>query len=138
MTEFVDSNILVYSHDSQAGEKGAVARDLLRRLWLDRAGALSVQVLQEFVVVSTTKVPSPIDLPTAARIVSTYSVWQAHAPRADDVLAAIDIQDLYGISFWDAMIVCSAAQLRCDILWTEDLNPGQLYQGVLARSPFLA
>lgn len=136
MTEFVDSNILVYSHDSEAGDKGDVARSLLTRLWRERAGALSVQVLQEFVVVSTTKVPSPIDIDIAARVVAVYASWPTHEPNSDDVLAAMEIVRRYDISFWDAMIVQSATRLGCDVLCTEDLNPGQVYQGIRAENPF--
>jgi len=136
LTEFLDSNVLVYSHDSSAGAKGEAARSLLARLWQEHAGAISVQVLQEFVVVATTKVPSPIDLDTAARIVTAYGAWPTHEPSADDVVAAIELVRRYGISFWDSMIVRSASRLGCEVLWTEDLNPGQIYDGVRAEDPF--
>ncbi|MEX2458799.1 MAG: PIN domain-containing protein [Actinomycetota bacterium] len=138
MTEFVDSNVLVYSHDSAAGARGETARSLLARLWREQAGAVSVQVLQEFVVVATTKVPSPIDLDTASRIVTAYAAWPTHEPSTDDVVAAIELVRRYRISFWDSMIVRSAARLGCDVLWTEDLNPGQVYDGVRVEDPFAA
>ena len=60
------------------------------------------------------------------------------APSADDVLAAIAIQQQSALSFWDAMIVRAAAETQCDVLWTEDLNDGQVIRGVRIRNPFLA
>jgi predicted nucleic acid-binding protein len=59
------------------------------------------------------------------------------APTADDVLAAISLSKNAQLSFWDAMIVHSAAESECGLLWTEDLNHGQIVQGVEIRNPFL-
>jgi len=59
-----------------------------------------------------------------------------HVPAADDVLGAIGIHQRTGISFWDAMIVRSAAEMGCTGLYSEDLNAGQEYSGVLAENPF--
>jgi predicted nucleic acid-binding protein len=64
------------------------------------------------------------------------SSWRVHIAEVQDVLDAIEIQKRYQISFWDAMIVRSAAQLNCEIIWSEDLNPGQMYEGVQVVNPF--
>ena len=61
-----------------------------------------------------------------------------HVPAADDILAAIGIHQRTGISFWDAMIVRSAAALGCDTILSEDLNAGQRYDGVLVVDPFVS
>jgi predicted nucleic acid-binding protein len=135
--QFVDTNILVYAHDVTAGDKHAVARALVERLWETREGCLSVQVLQELFVTTTRKIPKPLDVPAAAEIIDDLAHWHVHSPAADDVLAAIEIQQRIGTSFWDAMILRSARELECQILYSEDLNPGQDYDGVLLRNPFL-
>ena len=136
--QFVDTNILVYAYDVTAGDKHAVARALVEELWDTRQGCLSVQVLQEFFVTTTRKIPKPIDVSEAARIIDDFAHWHVHAPVAGDVLAAIDIHQRTGTSFWDAMILHSAKELECQILHSEDLNPGQKYDGVvLLRNPFL-
>lgn len=132
---FVDTNVLVYAHDGTAGTKGRRARELVQDLWRTGEGCLSVQVLQELFVTLTLKVPRPLDVDGAALIVSDFSSWRTHAPNASDVLAAIDIHRLSGISFWDAMIVRSAAKLACPVLYSEDLNEG-LYEGVRVIDPF--
>ncbi len=134
---FVDTNILVYAYDETAGQKRDRARFLLAELWESGEGCLSVQVLQEFFVTVTRKVPKPLDAASAAAIIADLSHWRVHSPGADDVLSAIDSHRSQDISFWDAMIVCSAASLGCGILYSEDLNPGQQYEGVRVRNPFL-
>ena len=133
---FVDTNVLVYAHDGTAGTKGRRARELVQDLWRTGEGCLSVQVLQELFVTLTRKVPLPLEVDGAAVIVSDFSAWRTHAPRASDVMEAIDIHRLSGISFWDAMIVRSAAKLACPVLYSEDLNEGQIYEGVRVIDPF--
>ena len=134
--QFIDTTILIYAHDVSAGRKHLRASELLRDLWQSGEGCLSVQVLQEFYVNVTRKVAKPLAIETAAQIVADLSVWEVHSPRAEDVLYAIRLQERYRVSFWDAMILVSAIQLGCGILWSEDLNPGQVYDQVEVQSPF--
>jgi predicted nucleic acid-binding protein len=136
--QFVDTNVFVYAHDVTAGDKHIRARALLEGLWVTREGCLSVQVLQEFFVTTTRKIPKPLDAAAAARIIDDLAHWHVHAPSAADVLAAIDLHQRTGASFWDAMILRSAKELGCETLHSEDLNPGQAYEGVQVRNPFLA
>ena len=56
MRVLVDTNVLIYAHDRSAGSKHDQARLLLRGLWENRTGCLSIQVLQEFYVNVTRKV----------------------------------------------------------------------------------
>jgi len=132
---FVDTNILVYAHDESAGGKCDQARAVVAQLWDSRDGCLSVQVLQEFFVTVTRKIAKPLALDTAKEIVADLSSWYVHAPAADDVLAAVSIHQSTGISFWDAMIVRSAAEIGCTLLYSEDLNPGREYAGVRVENP---
>ena len=133
---FVDTNILLYAHDDSAGGKRDQARALVEQLWESRDGCLSVQVLQEFFVNVTRKIAKPLDAATAKEIVADFSRWYLHVPAADDVLAAIGIHQRTGISFWDAMIVRSAAEIGCAVLYSEDLSAGQEYSGVRVENPF--
>ena len=97
---------------------------------------MSVQVLQEFFRVVTRKLYPPMSAEEARVIVADLAKWPCHRPGGADVLAAIDLQEELKISFWDAMILNSARQMGCSVLWTEDLNDGQRYAGVLVRDPF--
>ncbi|AFZ34874.1 PilT protein domain protein [Stanieria cyanosphaera PCC 7437] len=134
--EFVDTNVLVYAYDRSAGKKHLLASNLIKKLWQTRQGCLSVQVLQEFYVTVTRKVSQPLAWQEASEIIRNLSVWQVHSPQTDDILDAIRIQNRYGISFWDSMIVVSAVTMNCQIIWTEDLNSGQLYEQLLVQNPF--
>ncbi len=133
--QFVDTNVLIYAYDRSAGEKHARAQALVVDLWRVRRGCLSVQVLQEFYVVGARKLVEiePADLRV---ILADLALWQVHAPTATDVLGAVDLHERYQVSFWDAMILQSAARLGCAIVWSEDLNAGQEYQGVRVFNPF--
>lgn len=133
---FTDTSILVYAHDVTAGPKRDVAGVLVERLWESGRGCVSIQVLQELFVTMTRKLPHPLDADAATNAAEDFARWTVHAPGTEDVLAAIRLHDRYRISFWDAMIVQSAAQLGCDLLYSEDLNAGQRYDGVLVVDPF--
>jgi predicted nucleic acid-binding protein len=134
--EFVDANVLVYAFDSSAGAKQEAAAELVARLWESGAGCLSVQVLQEFFVTVTRKVPRPLSVDGAADRIREFATWKVFAPTAADVLHAIVLHKQAKLSFWDAMVVQAAAQSGCDVLWTEDLSDGQLVRGVRVRNPF--
>jgi predicted nucleic acid-binding protein len=134
--EFVDANVLVYAFDSSAGRKQHDAQTLLERLWENGNGCVSVQVLQEFFVTVTKKVARPLPVEEAKARVREFAAWRVFAPTADDVLDAIGLHAQAKIAFWDAMIVIAAADSGCDVLWTEDLNDGQLLHGVAVRNPF--
>jgi predicted nucleic acid-binding protein len=134
--QFIDTNILIYAHDRSAGDKHVRAQDLIHGLWQSGEGCLSIQVLQEFYVNVTQKVAKPLAPAVASRLVSDLGVWRVHRPGVEDILDAIRLQQRYQLSFWDAMIVASAIQLRCQSIWSEDLNPGQDYGGVRVVNPF--
>jgi len=134
--QFVDTNILVYAHDQSAGSKHERARELIEELWESHLGCLSIQVLQELYVVATQKIAKPLDHEIAARILRNLTRWHIHAPIAEDVLGAIGLQQRYRVSFWDAMVLWSAQQLGCNILWSEDLSAGQEYGDLRVLNPF--
>jgi predicted nucleic acid-binding protein len=134
--EFVDANVLVYAFDSSAARKQRTARDLLERLWEGGTGVVSIQVLQEFFVTITKKVPKPLPVDLAKARIREFAEWSVFAPTAEDILTAIDLHTDAKVGFWDAMIVLAAAESGCDVLWTEDLNDGQLLRGVRIRNPF--
>ncbi len=136
--EFVDANILVYAFDSSAGSKKITAERLLQRLWATGTGCLSVQVLQEFFVTVTRKVAKPMSSDDAAERVRELVAWRVFAPTAQDVLAAITLQKAEHLSFWDAMVVHAAGEAGCEVLWTENLNDGQVIRGVTVRDPFVS
>lgn len=133
---FVDTNVLLYAYDTSAGERHERARDLVARLGRERQGILSIQVLQEFYINAVGKIAVPITPAIARDRVRALSRWPVHSPHAQDVVAAADIAEENTLSFWDAMIIRSAEEMGCPILWSEDLNPGQRVRGVEIANPF--
>ncbi len=134
---FVDANVLVYALDASAGVKQDRALTLMEDMWESGLGRVSVQVLQEFFVTVTRKIPNPLPIDDALERVRDLKAWKVFSPKADDVIAAINIQKRSGLNFWDAMVVHAASEMRCDVLWTEDLNDGQVIEGVTVRNPFV-
>jgi predicted nucleic acid-binding protein len=134
IAEFVDTNVFVYAHDHTAGRKHGVAAELLSRLFAERCGAVSVQVLVEFFAVVTRR---GFKVRDAEAMISDLERWSIHQTGHADVLRAIELLRRYKISWWDALVVNSANQLGCRVLWSEDMNDGQRYGGVTVRNPFL-
>jgi predicted nucleic acid-binding protein len=132
--EFVDTNILVYAHDSSAGQRHEVSSALLERLIRSRAGAISTQVLTEFYSVATRKLR--FSSKEVEEIVFDFGSWLLHCPTHASILQAVSIQRRFQINWWDALIVNSAVELDCSTLWTEDLHDGQQFSTVTARNPF--
>lgn len=134
--EFVDTNVLLYAHDLTAGAKRNAAAGLITRLIDERQGMLSTQVLMEFFVSATRKLPQRLDEDAAAAIVEDFGTWPVFTPGVADILAATKLGRRYGIHFWDALIVQGAVSLGADVIWSEDLNAGQTYAGVPVGNPF--
>jgi predicted nucleic acid-binding protein len=113
---FVDTNILMYAHDSAAGDKHARAKALVEDLWESRSGVVSTQVLQELAVNLRRKAKKPLDAKPTRDVVSDYLTWQVVVNGGESILEAIDLESRYEISFWDALVVHAAqhrAQRSC-------------------------
>lgn len=133
---FVDTNIMVYAHDLDAGEKHEIAKRTLITLWESGTGVISTQVLQEFYVTLTRKVPNPLKKSLVRSIIKNYLVWEVVVNNGETILQAIEIEENYNISFWDAMIVSAAYSKNAAFIITEDLNDGQQIEGIIIVNPF--
>ena len=136
MLAFVDSNVLVYRHVLDEPVKQARSQEILGLLWARRCGRLSVQVLNEFYVVSTRKLATPLSKDTARAEVRLFEAWRPVALSTPVRERAWLIEDRYNLSWWDALIVAAAAQANCGILLTEDLQDGQDFDGITVVNPF--
>jgi predicted nucleic acid-binding protein len=135
---FVDTNILIYAHDADAGSKRPRAERALRDLWDSGLGRLSVQVLQEFYVNATRKLATAMAHIAAREVVSSYGPWIREPTTPETVIRAIDIAAMAQISFWDALIVASAEQVEATQIYSEDLNTGQSIVGIKIVNPLAA
>ena len=137
MTElrFVDTNILLYGHDRDAGSKHDRAKQLLINLWNEGNGCLSTQVLQEFFVNVTKKIPQPISTSIAREIMRTYLPWVRVATDGEMAIRASEIADTWQTSFWDGMIIAAAERSGATELLSEDMQSGQRIAGILITNP---
>jgi len=133
---FVDSNILIYAHDLDAGPKQQRAAEHLTALWNARTGRLNTQVLQEFYINVTRKIEAPLSGSAAREVVRLYSAWVESWITPVTVLRASEIGEVWHLSFWDSMIVAAAEQDQAARLLSEDLNHGQVIAGVQIVNPF--
>lgn len=132
---FIDTNVLVYADDVDAGEKRDRAQAVLRDAIASGQAVLSTQVLQEFFVVATRKLGVPAEV--AQQKVEVLARLDVVVVRPDMILAAIDLCRLRRLSFWDALVIKCAASSGCTRLLTEDLSNGQIIDGVRIENPFV-
>ncbi|MCW1970758.1 MAG: PIN domain-containing protein [Anaerolineae bacterium] len=133
---FIDTNILIYALCASESEtnKANQALSILRK----EDCALSIQVLQEFYVQATRpNRTQSLSHNEASAFIATLRRY----PIQDNTLAvfqvALKIKERYQTSFWDASIIAAAKALNCGVILSEDLNRGQLYEGIRVINPFL-
>jgi predicted nucleic acid-binding protein len=133
---FVDTNILIYAYDISAGVKHVTAVRILSELWESGRGVLSTQVLQEFFVSVTRKIPNPINEQHAINIVRDFLRWEIVVNDGDSILEAASLVSRYRFSFWDCLIIQAALKSGCNILLSEDLSDSQVIESLQIRNPF--
>ena len=134
---FLDTNILIYAHDMDAGSKHDTAVSIIENMWEEETGVISTQVIQEFYVNVTRKIPNPLTHARARGIIVNYFSWHVEPVEPDTILSASEIEERHLLSFWDSLIIATACQAKAKKLLTEDLNPGQFIEGILIENPFL-
>ena len=133
---FIDTNILLYAHDLDAGNKNEISAAIVRNLWENRTGIISTQVLQEFYVNVTRKISNPLSKSKARGIIESYLAWHVELNGVKTILFASEIEERHHLSFWDSLIIAAAYNAKADKVFTEDLNHGQIIEGILIENPF--
>lgn len=132
---FVDTNVLVYTHDVYERAKQTLARS---RLAADPTEVLvvSTQVLQELYV-TLQRGPTPLTSAEGAEIAVREALrLVVVAVDVSTILSAISLSRDHVVSLWDALLVAAAQTARCTTLLTEDLNDGQLFGELRVENPF--
>ncbi|MCK4764182.1 MAG: PIN domain-containing protein [Candidatus Aminicenantes bacterium] len=130
---FIDTNILVYSMDNNEPGKKEKCRTILKSIKKEHTGVISTQVLQEFYVTATKKLK--VDPFIAKNILHSFEHFEIVTLNIDIIKEAVDCSILNKISFWDSLIITAAEFSRCEQVWTEDLNSGQVIRGVKIYNP---
>jgi predicted nucleic acid-binding protein len=134
---FIDTNIIVYAHDSSEPGKQKKAIDLLDSLALSRQGFLSTQALAEFFWISTRKIPSPLALDEAqAQIERLARTFQVVDINILVILEALRGVRAYSMPLWDAQIWAAAKLNQIPVILSEDFSDGALYEGICCLNPF--
>ncbi len=131
---FVDTNVLVYLFDTDAPDKQARARELLREE-RDRL-VVSVQVLGEFYVTVTRKLAAPLPFEAAAHAVDALCELQVQSLHPELVRSAVRRSQSSRLSYWDSLIVETALSCGAGVLFTEDLRDGQVIDSLRIVNPF--
>ncbi|RZB37600.1 MAG: hypothetical protein SRB2_01144 [Desulfobacteraceae bacterium Eth-SRB2] len=121
---FLDTNILIYAHDMDAGLTHDMALSIIEKIWEEEIGIIRTQVIQEFYVNVTRKISNPITPVQARGIILNYFFWQVEAIEPQTILSASEIEEKYIVSFWDSLIIATASQSEAGKILTEDLNHG--------------
>ena len=134
---FLDTNIIVYAFDSSAKRKHEIAKKILIDLWDSSQGLLSTQVLQEFYVTATQKIPKPLDRNLAIQTIKDLLRWDVVVNDGGAIIKAIDIQARYKYSFWDAMIIQAAIKGGAELMLSENLDSNRKILGIAIKNPFV-
>ena len=130
MKPFFDTNVLVYAATSDARKRRADA-------CLSEGGAVSVQVLNEFVSVARRKLRHDW-----LRIETALALFRAALSEVVPVTlatheVALALARDHDLAFYDALIVAAALEAGCDTLYSEDMQHGRAIGGLTIRNPFL-
>ena len=127
--------ILVYAHDTASPDKQRKSREIITQIADSASGVISTQVMQEFYVAATRELG--VDPLVAKGVLKTFAVFDLVQISAPLIHEAIDCSILNQLSFWDSLIIASAASAGCTVLLSEDLNSRQTVLGVKIKNPFV-
>ena len=131
---FIDTNVLVYAEASDAPLKQRAALTLLKGLYEEGLGVLSTQVLQEYCNVALKKLKLPAQYVRAQ--LDLYEQFEVVQVTPGIIRADLDLHQTRSVSFFDAIVLASAHASGCNVIWTEDMNVGELVNGVRIANPF--
>jgi predicted nucleic acid-binding protein len=134
---FLDTNIIVYTLDNENSIKQLKAKELLDQFYINQNYAISTQVVQEFCNVALKKIIPQIPEKMISEFISTFPTDQVAIININTVLKALSVREQYKYSFWDSLIIATAIQSQCNILYSEDLNTGQVIENCSIVNPFI-
>ena len=135
----LDTNLLVYAYDRSDLRKQRLALELLRALAARRRGAVSTQVLGEFLVTVTRKPLEPLPLEAALREVDRHlQTWHVLNVTSEVVREAVRGVRRHRLNYWDAQIWAVAHLNRISLVLSEDFSDGAVLEGVRFLNPLRA
>lgn len=134
----IDTNILVYAYDSSEPAKQQAALTILDQLVTSGNGLISTQILSEFFVTVTRKIPEPLTLEQAEeRIANICQIWPVLQVSEMIILEAVRGARVHNFSYWDALVWATARLNQTGLILSEDFSHDQMVEGVRFINPFL-
>lgn len=135
---FIDTNIFVYSFDIGNQAKRDTARKLIADALENSTGIISYQVIQEFLNVATRKFANPMTFMDAQRYLNIVLESLCEVFSSTELFhQALEIMDQWRYPFYDSLIIASASQADCVILYTEDMQHNQTIRNLTIKNPFV-
>lgn len=134
---FVDTNVLVYGRDASEPQKQPRAWAWLDRLWHDRTGRTSCQVLSEYFVTVTRKLDPGLSPEEAWQDVEDLRAWRPVGVDMAVLETAWSAHRSAALSWWDALIVGAAKSCGAEVLLSEDLQDGRDFGGLVVVNPLV-
>ena len=132
---FLDSNVLIYLFDETDARKNQRAEDVVRQSLETGHGCISYQVVQETINVVTRKLNATREDAREFLDRVLIPLWSVHPTRAL-YWRGLDLQQRYGFSFYDSLIIAAGLEAGCLTLYSEDLQHGQQVEGLTVVDPF--
>lgn len=132
---FLDSNLLVYLYDQNEPEKRNYIESFLRKIKQTELPVISTQTIGEFFNVTTKKLKYPKDIITEV-CEDFNNYFPIYEISVDNVYHALMISKQTHFSYWDSLIIAVAIDIGCSVVYSEDLNSGQMIEGVKVINPF--
>jgi predicted nucleic acid-binding protein len=134
---FLDTNIFVYSFDAGSPKKAARAADLIRRAIETKAGMVSYQVVEEFFNLALRRFAQPMSGGEAEQYLATTFRPLLAVHSSHDLFGhALQLNSRHKLAWYDSLIVASAIQGRCSILYSEDLQHERRFGDLRIENPF--
>ncbi|MCF8386794.1 MAG: PIN domain-containing protein [Bacteroidales bacterium] len=130
---FIDTNILVYYFQQKDEQKKEISRNLIHTYFTQIN--ISTQVLGElFSVITKQGNPSEKSTKIVKACKEYFEVNDVTVNTVDD---ALEIHKKYKYSYYDSLVIASALQAGCTILFSEDMHHGQLiFKRMKIKNPF--
>lgn len=135
---FLDTNIIVYSLDTDQPRKALIAEKLVTDGATSGLGTISHQVVQEFFNVALRRFKVNMTAPELERyFFRALLPLMKVSPSASLFLDALQLQSRNQLAWYDSLIIAAAIQGRCRILYSEDLQHGRRFGDLVVQNPFL-
>ena len=136
--QFIDTHVFVCLFDPHSPLRQAKARALVKQCLMSGSGVTSHQVVQEFAHVALNKMTKPMSEAECDQVISELLLPMLRVNFSIELVRnALALRKETGYPWYDSLIVAAAAEARCDVLYTEDLQHGQWVRSVLIQDPFL-